>query len=59
VLFAAASSRGLLSSVSVLASLSPVVTVLLARAVLGERVARSQELGVLLTLAGIVLVSSG
>ena len=59
VLFAAASSRGLLSSVSVLASLYPVVTVLLARAALGERVARSQELGVVLTLAGIVLVSTG
>ncbi len=59
MLFAAASSRGLLSSVSVLASLYPVVTVLLARAALGERVARSQELGVVLTLAGIVLVSTG
>src|SRR5919204_3037262 len=43
LLFAAASSRGLVSVVSVLASLYPVVTVLLARAVLSERVARSQE----------------
>jgi drug/metabolite transporter (DMT)-like permease len=59
VLFAAASSRGLVSSVSVLASLYPVVTVLLARAVLKERVSRSQELGVVLTLAGVVLVSTG
>src|SRR5436190_11110724 len=49
LLFAAASSRGLISIVSVLASLYPVVTVLLARAVLSERVARTQEGGILLT----------
>jgi drug/metabolite transporter (DMT)-like permease len=58
-LFGAASATGLVSSVSVLASLYPVVAVLLARALLRERVARTQELGVLLTLAGIVLVSAG
>jgi uncharacterized membrane protein len=59
VFFAAASSKGLVSVVSVLASLYPVVTVLLARAVLHERVHRSQELGIALALAGIVLVSAG
>lgn len=59
VLFGAASAAGLVSSVSVLASLYPVVAVLLARLVLGERVAPSQELGVVLTLAGVVLVSTG
>jgi drug/metabolite transporter (DMT)-like permease len=59
-LFAAASSsHGLLSVVSVLASLSPVVTVLLARLVLGERVQRTQDLGVLVTLAGVVLITAG
>jgi drug/metabolite transporter (DMT)-like permease len=59
-LFAAASeSHGLLSVVSVLASLYPVVTVLLARLVLRERVGRSQELGVVVTLAGVVLISAG
>jgi len=59
-LFAAASSsHGLLSVVSVLASLYPVVTVLLARIALGERVERSQDVGVLMTLVGVVLVSAG
>ena len=59
VFFAAASAKGLVSVVSVLASLYPVVTVLLARAVLKERVHRSQELGIALALAGIVLISAG
>jgi drug/metabolite transporter (DMT)-like permease len=59
VFFAAASSRGLVSVVSILASLYPVVTVLLARAVLHERVHRSQELGIALALGGIVLISAG
>jgi drug/metabolite transporter (DMT)-like permease len=58
VFFAAASSKGLVSVVSVLASLYPVVTVLLARAVLHERVHRSQELGIALALGGIVLISA-
>ena len=59
-LFAVASSRhGLLSVVSVLASLYPVVTVLLARITLGERVQRLQDVGVLATLVGVVLVSAG
>ena len=59
VFFAAASAKGLVSVVSILASLYPVVTVLLARAVLNERVHRSQELGIVLALAGIVLISAG
>jgi drug/metabolite transporter (DMT)-like permease len=59
VFFAAASTRGLVSVVSILASLYPVVTVLLARAFLNERVQHSQELGVAFALAGIVLVSAG
>ncbi len=56
---AASSSHGLLSVVSVLGSLYPVVTVLLARFVLGERVQRTQDVGVLVTLAGVVLISAG
>ena len=59
VFFAAASSRGLVSVVSILASLYPVATVMLARAVLHERVQRLQELGIALALAGIVLISAG
>jgi drug/metabolite transporter (DMT)-like permease len=59
LLFAAASTSGLVSITSVLASLYPIVTVVLARLVLGERVARSQEAGIGLTLAGVVLISAG
>jgi drug/metabolite transporter (DMT)-like permease len=60
VFFAASSStHGLLSVVSILASLYPVVTVLLARFALGERVQPSQNAGVVVTLAGIVLISAG
>jgi drug/metabolite transporter (DMT)-like permease len=59
-LFAAASSsHGLLSVVSVLASLYPVVTVLLARLLLGERVQRTQDIGVLAVLVGVVLITAG
>ena len=57
-LFAAAASQGGLESLtSVLASLYPVVTVLLAALVLHERIAPVQRLGAALALAGIVLIS--
>src|SRR5919108_4647753 len=59
LLFAAASTSGLVSITSVLASLYPIVTVVLARIVLSERVARSQEAGIGLTLAGVALISAG
>lgn len=60
VFFAAASSsHGLLSVVSVLASLYPIVTVLLARYALGERIELSQNLGVATALVGVVLISAG
>jgi drug/metabolite transporter (DMT)-like permease len=57
-LYAAASGHGLVSVTSVLASLYPIVTIVLARAVLNERVDRSQQAGIAATLAGVVLISS-
>lgn len=56
-LFAVASSRGLVSVASVLGSIYPVVTVVLARAVLKERLRLVQKAGVALTLAGVVLIA--
>jgi drug/metabolite transporter (DMT)-like permease len=59
LLYAAATTRGLLSVVAVLASLYPVVIVVLARTLLNERIARSQLLGVAVALAGVALISAG
>jgi drug/metabolite transporter (DMT)-like permease len=59
LLYAAATTRGLLSVVAVLASLYPVVIVVLARTVLSERIARPQLLGVAVALAGVALITSG
>jgi drug/metabolite transporter (DMT)-like permease len=59
MLFAAASTSGLVSVTAVLASLYPIVTVVLARLVLREHVARSQEAGIACTLAGVALISAG
>ena len=56
-LFAASSGHGLVSLTAVLASLYPVVTVLLAASVLHERVAPMQRAGIVLTLTGVVLIS--
>ncbi len=58
VLYAASSGHGgLVSLTAVLASLYPVVTVLLAASILDERVAPLQRAGIALTLAGVVLIS--
>jgi drug/metabolite transporter (DMT)-like permease len=59
VLFAASSKHGLVGVTSVLASLYPIVAVVLARFVLDERVDRSQQLGIAATLAGVALISAG
>ena len=59
LLFALASQRGLLSVTGVLGSLYPVVTVLLARVVLNERLLRLQLVGVVGALLGVVLVTLG
>jgi len=58
LLYAAASTRGLLSVVAVLASLYPVVILALARVLLHERVARPQLAGVAVALCGVALVSA-
>jgi drug/metabolite transporter (DMT)-like permease len=58
-LFAFASREGLLALVAVAGSLYPVVTVLLARFVLGERLAPLQQGGVVLALAGTALLAAG
>jgi drug/metabolite transporter (DMT)-like permease len=58
-LYALATTKGLLSVVSVLGSLYPAVTVVLARLVLAERIARVQEVGVALALGGVVAISAG
>jgi drug/metabolite transporter (DMT)-like permease len=59
VFFAAATSYGDLAVVSVLASLYPAATVLLGRLVLAERLRAAQGAGVLLALAGVMLISAG
>jgi len=58
-LFVAASARGLLSVVAVLGSVYPVVTLLLAQLVHGERITRVQRLGVGIAVVGVCLVSAG
>jgi drug/metabolite transporter (DMT)-like permease len=57
-LFALASQRGLLAVVSVLGSLYPVATVLLAHLLLHERISRVQRLGVAVALVGVAVVSA-
>jgi drug/metabolite transporter (DMT)-like permease len=57
--FAIASTLGLLSITSVLSSLYPVVTVLLAGIVLRERLRSIQIVGVGVTMLGVGLISAG
>jgi drug/metabolite transporter (DMT)-like permease len=57
-LFAFASGHGLLSLVSVLGSLYPVMTVLLAHVVLHERLTRVQQVGIVLALAGVAAIAA-
>ena len=58
-LFAVASEGGSDALVAMLGSLYPVTTVLLARALLAERLTRRQSVGVVFALAGAALVSTG
>ena len=57
--FAIASTIAPLTVVAVLASLYPVITVMLAHLVHGERITRVQICGVTVALAGVALVSAG
>jgi len=59
VLFAASASLGLVSVVSVLASLYPIVTVALAWLWLRERIDGSQAVGVAAALLGVLLIAAG
>lgn len=54
-----ATSTGLVSVVTVLATLNPVITVGLAVLVLGERLAARQQLGVAAALVGVILLAAG
>jgi drug/metabolite transporter (DMT)-like permease len=58
-LYGLATTHGALSIVVVIGSLYPVVTVLLARGILKERIGRIQLAGVLLAFLGVALVSAG
>ena len=58
-LFALAATKGLVSVVSVLSSLYPVMTVILARVVLHERLHRIQRAGAAAALVGVALISAG
>ena len=58
-LYAVANTKGALSIVSVVGSLYPVMTLILARAVLGERIRRVQQVGVAAALAGVAMIAAG
>jgi drug/metabolite transporter (DMT)-like permease len=57
-LFAYATGHGLLALVAVLGSLYPVVTVILAHVLLGERLTRPQQLGIAVALTGVCLIAA-
>jgi len=59
VTFAYAGQTGLLALISVVGSLYPVTTVLLARSVLHERLTRSQWAGVAIAFTGVGLIATG
>jgi uncharacterized membrane protein len=59
VLFAQATADGNAAVVAVLGSLYPLGTVLLARAMLAERMSRAQAAGVIAALTGVALIAAG
>jgi uncharacterized membrane protein len=58
-LYALANTKGALSIVAVVGSLYPVMTVFLARVVLGERIRPVQRVGVVAALAGVAMIAGG
>lgn len=58
-LFSLSSTKGLLSVVALLSSLSAVVVVVVAWLALHERLGRVQQVGVALTLAGVLAIAGG
>jgi drug/metabolite transporter (DMT)-like permease len=58
-LYGVANTHGDLSIVSVVGSLYPIATVMLARAVLDERVRTVQAVGVVAALSGVALIAAG
>ncbi|MDQ2782096.1 DMT family transporter [Lapillicoccus sp.] len=59
ILFVSASTQGMVSIAAVLGSLYPVMTIMLARAFLGERLRWVQNVGVGLALLGVVAIATG
>jgi drug/metabolite transporter (DMT)-like permease len=59
VLEAIATTKGTAGIVAVLSALYPVVTIVLARVVLGERLDRPRRLGGVLALGGAAVVAAG
>jgi drug/metabolite transporter (DMT)-like permease len=58
-LYGVANTKGALSIVAVVGSLYPVMTLILARAVLGERIRPLQRAGVAAALAGVAMIAAG
>jgi drug/metabolite transporter (DMT)-like permease len=58
-LYALANTKGALAIVSVVGSMYPISTVLLARAILGERLRPIQAAGVVAALGGVALIAAG
>ena len=58
-LYVLATQAGRLDIAATLSSLYPVTTILLAMALLGERVTRSHALGIAAAIAAIVLIGTG
>jgi drug/metabolite transporter (DMT)-like permease len=58
-LYGVANTKGALSIVSVVGSLYPLTTVVLARVVLGERIRAIQRVGVAAAIAGVAMIAAG